>query len=247
MRQPTWGPIVKGRVRRFLEAFLSSADELLFDRDFHWQEEDAARPKLVITTKRRFLERQTHLKQREIYEAIESLKALEILEDRRNTTRGSEEWYFALRLWSKDKAKNLSQFDKEWESYRFARLKTQVVALTESEGRAAVSEIDIKSELCRTHLEAEKQSAEVDMSIVRAKLEAQMNEEEVVADGLTRLMKPLEPAEVIRQEMLSGIEVTSSIEAAEMTQKAQRGSVEQVMATNLKAETLKLGNLTQES
>ena len=49
------------------------------------------------------------------------------------------------------------------------------------------------------------------------------------------------------QVLLDGVEVTGTIETENLVQKAKSGgSVKQKMATNLKAENVKLGNLTQE-
>ena len=74
------------------------------------------------------------------------------------------------------------------------------------------------------------------------------SDDAVTDNSFASLPKALELAGVIHQEMLSDVEVTSNIEVGDLTQKAQRGSaVEQKMATNLKAENIKLGNLTQES
>jgi hypothetical protein len=60
-------------------------------------------------------------------------------------------------------------------------------------------------------------------------------------------MNPLDSARVIRQEMFTSTQVAGNLEVGHLTQKAQGGSfVKQVMATKLK-ESIKLGNLTQES
>ena len=120
MRKPTWGPVVKERVRRFLEALLSRADELYEVDGFQLRWEDSARPKLVVETKRRYLERLTNLKREQVYEVIESLKILEILDDNRTQTQGKEDWHFTLKLWHRpqDKEANLKQFDVEWERHR---------------------------------------------------------------------------------------------------------------------------------
>lgn len=120
MRKPTWGPVVKQRVRKFLEVLLSRTDEL-YDSSFHWQDEDKARPKLIIKSKRRLLEKLTQLKQHEFYQAIESLKVLDILEDIRIKKQGTDDWYFTLKVWSKDTVKNLSQFDREWENKKLEK------------------------------------------------------------------------------------------------------------------------------
>ena len=71
-----------------------------------------------------------------------------------------------------------------------------------------------------------------------------MNDNQDLDNGL---MMPLELAEIKNQELLSGIEVTGNLEVEDLVQKAKPGgSVKQKMATNLKAENVKLGNLTQE-
>ncbi|MBD2441519.1 AAA-like domain-containing protein [Nostoc sp. FACHB-110] len=129
MRQPTWGPIVKDRVKLFLEILLSVADGVNDSDDFHFRWEDNIRTSLIIETKRRYLQKLTQLKQRQIYEVIESLKSLEILEDNRTQTQGKEDWRFTLRLWNRDIANNLSHFDQKWETKRPAKSKIQVAAL----------------------------------------------------------------------------------------------------------------------
>lgn len=142
MRPLTWGPVVKQRVRGFLEALLSRVDEF----DFQWQDEYSTRPKLVVRTKLRFLEKLTYLKSGkmtqfksgEIREVIKRLEELEILEDRRFNKQGAEEWYFALKLWSKEPAKNLSQFDREWENKRPEKSITQVPTLEEATNKSAL-------------------------------------------------------------------------------------------------------------
>lgn len=94
---------------------------------------------------------------------------------------------------------------------------------------------------------AVKNQPEANMVVFQGELETQMTEDEALATQLTSLMLPLDSAGVKRQEMLCDVEVTSNLEVGDLTQKAQRGSsVEQKMATNLKAENIKLGNLTQE-
>lgn len=93
-----------------------------------------------------------------------------------------------------------------------------------------------------------EQPQEANMIVFQGELETHMTEDKALATQLNSLMLPLDSAGVKRQEMLSDVEVTSNIEVGDLTQKAQRASaVEQKMATNLKAENLKLGNLTQES
>lgn len=95
---------------------------------------------------------------------------------------------------------------------------------------------------------AQEQPLEANMIVFQGEIEMQMTEDKALATQLDSLMLPLDSAGVKRQEMLSNIDVTSNLEVEDLTQKAQRGSsVEQKMATNLKAEHILLGNLTQES
>ncbi|MHC5751291.1 MAG: NB-ARC domain-containing protein, partial [Nostoc sp.] len=54
-----------------------------------------------------------------IREALNSLKDfVKILEDNRTQTKGSDEWHFTLKLWSRDKERNLKRFDEVWQSNR---------------------------------------------------------------------------------------------------------------------------------
>ncbi|MHC0067971.1 AAA-like domain-containing protein [Nostoc sp. UIC 10890] len=129
MRKPTWGPIVKERVRHFLERLLSVADQVYDCNDFQFRWDDSARANLIVETKRRYLERLTKLKQNQIYEVIESLKILEVLEDNRTQTQGKDDWHFTLRLWDRDIATNLNQFDQKWENTRPEKSKIQGAAL----------------------------------------------------------------------------------------------------------------------
>jgi hypothetical protein len=59
----------------------------------------------------------------QIQEAINRLKDLEILEDNRCVTQGSEDWHFTLKLWYgwHDQKVNLEQFDREWERHRLEK------------------------------------------------------------------------------------------------------------------------------
>lgn len=93
-----------------------------------------------------------------------------------------------------------------------------------------------------------EQTQEANMIVFQGELEAQMTEDEMLATQSTSLTLPLDLAGVKRQEMLTCIEVMGNLEVGDLNQKAQHGSsVEQKMATNLKAENILLGNLTQES
>ena len=128
MRKPTWGPVVENRVKSFLKALLFRANEFDDSNDFQFRWEDSDQPQLVVATKRRYLEKLTQLKQSQVYEVIESLKILEILNDNRLQTQGKEDWLFTLKLWSKDPLKNLHQFEQEWQKKRPQQLRKVTVA-----------------------------------------------------------------------------------------------------------------------
>jgi hypothetical protein len=125
-----YGPIPKQRTRRLLEALLDYANH---ESDNCDRLEIEIRPEpdaktLVVKTKVRILEELTaksrlngKLKKEHIKDALHYLKEfLEILEDCRTKTQGSEDWHFKLKLWYKrhDKQANLRRFDEEWESRR---------------------------------------------------------------------------------------------------------------------------------
>ncbi|HEY9633968.1 MAG TPA: AAA-like domain-containing protein [Coleofasciculaceae cyanobacterium] len=133
----SYGPKVKQRTKRLLEALVAYANDelencvseaawqkLRLKIQVNWQTEK----QLVIQTKVRILEELTaldsyngKLDNDEIKEALHRLEDfLEILEDCRTKTQGSDDWHFKLKLWHKrhDKQANLRQFDVEWERRR---------------------------------------------------------------------------------------------------------------------------------
>ncbi|MFW9258499.1 HEAT repeat domain-containing protein, partial [Nostoc sp. CALU 546] len=130
MPRKTYGSEVKARVKRLLEALVDFAnwefENSKFDIKFKWEAEDSANPKLIIETTLVALEYLTekdkHLgkfTKPQIREALVLLKDfLKILEDNRTQTKGVDSWHFTLKLWSKDKEKNLKQFDQAWEVSR---------------------------------------------------------------------------------------------------------------------------------
>lgn len=136
MPKNTYGDQVKARVKRLLEALLDFANwefeqEIKnypnkWQSSFNWQTEDSANPKLIIKTTLKELEYLTakdkypdKLTKPQIREALSLLKDfLEILEDNRTQTKGVDIWHFTLKLWSKDKKKNLDQFEQAWETSR---------------------------------------------------------------------------------------------------------------------------------
>ncbi|MEH2008578.1 NB-ARC domain-containing protein, partial [Nostoc sp.] len=130
MPRQTYGPEPKKRVKRLLEALLCFVDGEFEDSDFkieyHWKDEDSANPKLTVQTTLVTLELLTQkdkypgkLTKAQIREALNFLKDfLKILEDNRIQTQGYEEWRFTLKLWSRDREKNLIRFDETWENSR---------------------------------------------------------------------------------------------------------------------------------
>ncbi|MFN6480821.1 NB-ARC domain-containing protein [Nostoc sp. DedQUE07] len=130
MPRITYGPQIQKRVKRLLEALLCFADrefeDANFKIEFDWKEADSANPKLTVQTTLVTLELLTQkdkypgkLTKTQIREALNLLKDfLKILEDNRLQTKGVDEWHFTLKLWSRDREKNLKQFDEAWESSR---------------------------------------------------------------------------------------------------------------------------------
>ncbi|MBD2086083.1 tetratricopeptide repeat protein [Coleofasciculus sp. FACHB-542] len=127
MARRSLGDDVKARVKRLFEALLAYVDDEFEDGDklgidFKPQSET----QLIIRTKRRYLEELTakdkykgKLTPAQVREALNLLEDyLEVLEDNRVSTQGSEDWHFTLKLWHKDKEDNLRQFDIEWENKR---------------------------------------------------------------------------------------------------------------------------------
>ncbi|MEA5449631.1 NB-ARC domain-containing protein [Leptolyngbya sp. CCNP1308] len=129
MARPNYGPQIKQRTKRLLEALLLYANdewetEIRLPLRTNWQTER----QLVVRTKLRFLVELTaqdtypsQLTPEQIREALKRLQDfLGILEDNRPATQGSEDWHFTLKLWHRrqDVAANLAKLDEEWERLR---------------------------------------------------------------------------------------------------------------------------------
>ncbi len=137
MPRTTYGPQIQKRVKRLLEALLYFVDGEFEDGNFKieydWKEEDSANPKLTVQTTLVTLELLTQkdkypgkLTKVQIREALNLLKDfLKILEDNRLHTQGSEDWHFTLKLWSRDREKNLKRFDEGWENNRPKKSKAE--------------------------------------------------------------------------------------------------------------------------
>lgn len=161
MGRLNYGPLGKKRAKRLLEALLAYANYELedgsnLDIQFRWKSEN----QLVVTDITvRVLEELTSLDQYpgkltkdQIEEALKLLgDFLEILEDNRATTQGSEDWHFTLNLWYRrhDIEANLKRFDAQWERRRLekskqlagkASLRTELDAPAEQKADIALEE-----------------------------------------------------------------------------------------------------------
>jgi Effector-associated domain 4/NB-ARC domain len=124
MPRYSYGEQVKERVKQLLKALLDYAsnefDDYDIDITFVWHTET----ELVVRTTLSALEALTarQLTKVKVREALSLLRDfLHILEDLRVSARGSQDWHFKLKLWSRDKEQNLRQFDREWEKFRLAK------------------------------------------------------------------------------------------------------------------------------
>uniref|UniRef100_UPI001D21C8D8 NB-ARC domain-containing protein n=1 Tax=Nostoc sp. LPT TaxID=2815387 RepID=UPI001D21C8D8 len=155
MPRTTYGPQIQKRVKRLLEALLCFVDGEFEDDNFKiesdWKEADSVNPKLTVQTTLVVLELLTQkdkypgkLTKAQIREALNLLKDfLKILEDNRLQTQGSDDWRFTLKLWSKDREKNLKGFDEAWEKKRPKKSKKLAANSTQDEGVATVPQIKL--------------------------------------------------------------------------------------------------------
>ncbi|MEH2421920.1 MAG: NB-ARC domain-containing protein [Nostoc sp.] len=155
MPRTTYGPEIQKRVKRLLKTLLCFVDGEFEDGNFKiesdWKEEDSANPKLTVQTTLIALELLTQkdkcpgkLTKAQIREALNLLKDfLKILEDNRLQTQGSDDWRFTLKLWSKDREKNLKGFDEAWEKNRPKKSKKLAANSTQDEGVATVPQIKL--------------------------------------------------------------------------------------------------------
>lgn len=129
MARLSYGPQAKKRAKRLFEALLNYAnDQFEGSERLKIQLNPQTDTQLVIRTKVRFLEQLTKLdgydgtlNTVQIKEGLKQFKDfLEILEDNRVSTKGSDNWHFTLKLWHKyqDLDANVKRFEREWESRR---------------------------------------------------------------------------------------------------------------------------------
>jgi hypothetical protein len=125
MPRRNFGPEVKKRAKRFIEALLLFASEQLEGSEtlplkIKWKTDR----QLSVNSKLRYFEELTKLDRgygklsgSEIKECLSRLKDLDLLEDNRFATQGSDTWQFTLHLWQSqwDVEANLRAFDREWD------------------------------------------------------------------------------------------------------------------------------------
>ncbi|MDJ0634393.1 MAG: NACHT domain-containing protein, partial [Xenococcaceae cyanobacterium MO_188.B29] len=131
----THGKIVQGRIRELFEALLCYVNHELeesLDIEFKWEPEASNNLNIKTTVEELLvLTKKNKYKETAKAQTREALKHylkeyLEILEDNRTKTQGSDEWIFTLNLWSRDKDTNLTKFDELWEEKRKSKSKDVV-------------------------------------------------------------------------------------------------------------------------
>ena len=98
-------------------------------------------------------------------------------------------------------------------------------------------------------IRAEKDPNEKNKLQLQDELQEYINADEIFANQLKLLVEELKTQDPkIRQVILSGIELTGDLKAQNITQKTSgsSGSVDQAMLTNIKANNINIGDLTQE-
>jgi ribosome-binding factor A len=98
-------------------------------------------------------------------------------------------------------------------------------------------------------IRAEKDPNEKNKLQLQDELQTHIDNDETFALQLKSLVEELKTQDPkIRQVILSGIELTSDLKAQNITQKTSgsSGSVDQAMLTNIKANNIIIGDLTQE-
>ncbi|MBO1067785.1 MULTISPECIES: hypothetical protein [Nostocales] len=98
-------------------------------------------------------------------------------------------------------------------------------------------------------IRAEKDPTEKNKTKLQDELQEYINADATFANQLKLLVEELKTQDPkIRQVILSGIELTGDLQAQNITQKTSgsSGSVDQEMLTNIKANNINVGDLTQE-
>lgn len=150
MPKQSYGTVPKRRSQSLLFALLDFANDSLeaqeteVDRlrgqiETQWQSSD----RLVVRTKLRYLQTLSNLANPEASLTLPQIKTalkhltdfLEILEDNRTITRGSENWHFTLTFWGDrwDREYNIKCFEQAWESRRSGGLAVEKTVLSNAE------------------------------------------------------------------------------------------------------------------
>jgi hypothetical protein len=98
-------------------------------------------------------------------------------------------------------------------------------------------------------IRAEKDPTKKNKLQLQYELQEYINADEIFANQLKLLVEELKTQDPkIRQVILSGIELNGDLQAQNITQKTSgsSGSVDQEMLTNIKANNINVGDLTQE-
>ena len=98
-------------------------------------------------------------------------------------------------------------------------------------------------------IRAEKDPTEKNKTKLQDELQEYINADEIFANQLKLLVEELKTQDPkIRQVILSDIQLTGDLQAQNITQKTSgsSGSVDQAMLTNIKANNMTIGGLTQE-
>ena len=167
MPKKTYGPIVRDRVKRLLEAILDFA---AFPNEKYrhikmkatWKGKKGPYHLLLVETELRKLKALTQkdqyegdLPESQVREALHSMEDfLGILDDHRTTDRGTSKWTFRLKLWSMDKEENLRHFQKEWEARRSEKSKRQEKAkkINDIESPSKIDSNHVSHEISIAHL-----------------------------------------------------------------------------------------------
>ncbi len=153
----TYGSITKARVKRLLEGILDFVDDRLsgcehIQLNFRWEEKDSKYHQLVIHTTLRALEELTlkdssyeeKLSKNNIRYALTHYMGefLGIWQDNRAQPKGNENWYFTLKLKSKNKDQIIKHFENDWEQKKAKKSKKYINK--SSNFHAVKPKVDIK-------------------------------------------------------------------------------------------------------
>jgi WD40 repeat protein len=150
MARPNFGPEAKRQAKQLFKVLLDYVDGALDHENpvpiqMNWKTDT----QVVVRTKVKHLESlisllplELRLNKDQIKEALKRYNDfLDILEDNRVVTQGSEDWHFTLTLWHPryEIDANLKQFDLEWDNQHFRRAKRLPKSFSQSPSLTPVS------------------------------------------------------------------------------------------------------------